>query len=415
MKNSFLFIILVINFFFLVSPISFSQNQKPNNSYINQTDLNPCLFDSVYSNKLLSSFGPGWGFNYSNLIENIQSWKNNPYINVDSVGSSVQGRGIWQLTITSKTASQGKKRIWIHARTHPNEIQSWWVTKEIIDLLSGENDFGDIFRNNFIFNIIPMYNPDGVELNYPRENAHGIDIESNWNTSTLEPEVIVLKNQFLKNMNSSSPILLALNMHSSYNCKRFFVYHHENGSSAAFALNQQSFIRKVKNNFPNGIEDWNYSISWLNAPGLQYPEGWLWTNYKEKVLALTYEDMNCSTASEFTKTANAILRGVAEYLDVPFLKIRKIQKINDRYVLEQNYPNPFNSETKINISVPRNSNVQVKVFNSLGQEISVLFSGFLEKGNYSLSFESKNYPSGIYLYQMITADAVLSRKMIVLK
>jgi hypothetical protein len=376
---------------------------------------NPCLFDSAYSYHILQSFGPGWGYNYTSLLDDIKVWKNNKFVKVDSVGASLQNRGIWQLTITSSNSDQNKRRIWMHVRTHPNEIQGWGVAKEIINDLLGESNLSELLRNNFIFNIIPMYNPDGVELSYSRENAHNIDIESNWNSTNPEPEVIVLRNQFIKYMNSGFPIQIALNMHSSGNCKRFFVYHHENGSSSNYAMIQQNFIRKIKDYFPSGIQDWNYSISWLDAPGLQYPEGWFWTNYKEKVLALTYEDMNCSSAGEYDKTANAILRGILDYIGIPFLNIRGKQITQDNFILEQNYPNPFNSETKINISIPKYSDVQIKVYNNLGQEISVLFKGYLEKGNYTLAFESKNYPSGVYIYHMIADNKVLSKRMIIIK
>ncbi len=60
-----------------------------------------------------------------------------------------------------------------------------------------------------MFNIIPMYNPDGVELGYGRENANGVDIESNWDKPVLEPEVQVLKGLFEKFMAEPNPTLPA--------------------------------------------------------------------------------------------------------------------------------------------------------------------------------------------------------------
>ncbi|MCI0691821.1 hypothetical protein L0337_07415 [candidate division KSB1 bacterium] len=78
-------------------------------------------------------------------------------------------------------AVEPRLRIWMHARTHPSEVQGWWVTDEMIKLLLGETSLARLLRERCLFNIMPMYNPDGVELGLARENAHGVDIESNWN------------------------------------------------------------------------------------------------------------------------------------------------------------------------------------------------------------------------------------------
>jgi len=72
----------------------------------------------------------------------------------------------------------------------------------------------------------------------------------------------------------------------------------------------------------------------------------------------------------------------------------------NKFHLAQNYPNPFNPTTKINYSVPRSSFVTLKVYNSLGQEITTLFKGFRQPGNYTATFDGSGLPSGIYLYRM---------------
>ncbi|MCH9007379.1 hypothetical protein IIA29_05115 [candidate division KSB1 bacterium] len=64
-----------------------------------------------------------------------------------------------------------------------------------------------------------------MELEYPRQNANRIDIESNWDKNPVEPEVAVLGNRFTDLMNSDAPIECGLNMHSAVACKRYFVYH----------------------------------------------------------------------------------------------------------------------------------------------------------------------------------------------
>ncbi|MGQ9798859.1 MAG: hypothetical protein ACUVRG_06140, partial [Ignavibacterium sp.] len=163
-----------------------------------------------------------------------------------------------------------------------------------------------------------MYNPDGVELGYPRRNANNVDLESNWFTFPNEPEVAALKARFISLMSSTNPIEVELNMHSSSLCKRYFVYHDSAGTSTQFALMQQNFIEGIRAYYPNGIEPWNYYVSWTGGNPMKYPESWFWYYYGESVMALTYEDMyQCSGTGNFNITANAILRGVMDYMNVP--------------------------------------------------------------------------------------------------
>ena len=63
----------------------------------------------------------------------------------------------------------------------------------IIPLFDSRIRLKVVFKEFRLEPIIPMINPDGVELEYNRENANGIDIESNWNTYPHQPEVQALR------------------------------------------------------------------------------------------------------------------------------------------------------------------------------------------------------------------------------
>lgn len=264
-----------------------------------------------------------WGYGYDSLLRDLEEWRKSPYVKVDSIGATVQGRAIWSLAITEGGDSVGrpgdadgrKRRVFVHARTHPAEVQAFHISRSMISqLLDGTEEAREI-RRDFIFNIIPMYNPDGVELGFPRENANRIDIESNWNKAVLEPEVAALKRHFQFLMASPVPVEVALNLHSDrYNCTRFFFFHEAGGTSAAYAELEKDFIGKVRAHFASGIEEWHFVTSWPTATGTQYPEGFWWLSHREKVMALTYEDANCPGAGMFDSTARALLRGSADYL-----------------------------------------------------------------------------------------------------
>lgn len=265
----------------------------------------------------------GWGYNTDSLNLDIARWAPYPWVQVDSIGHSVQARPIYMLTITNsetpatKRTSQpyAKPRIFIHARTHPWEVQSSWVVNKIIEFIIDTTQTSRQLRDTFIFNIVPMYNPDGVELGCRRLNADNVDLEADWESQVPAPERHALQSAFESAMAGSSPIQVALNLHSSINlCSRFFYFHHQAGTSPAFAESEKLFISKARSHFPGGIMDWDFIISWQNSPGYQYPEGWFWQNYGESVMALTYEDANCPDASGFDSTARALVLGSRDFI-----------------------------------------------------------------------------------------------------
>ena len=85
------------------------------------------------------------------------------------------------------------------------------------------------------------------------------------------------------------------------------------------------------------------------------------------------------------------------------------------YRLQQNYPNPFNPETKIKYSVPQISQVQIKVFDVLGNEIETLVNEEKPIGIYELTWNAINLPSGVYFYQLRAGSYVDTKKMILIK
>ena len=371
---------------------------------------------------LFSRDSQNWGYGYDSLLVDLDRWNENPFVSIDSLGASVQNRGIWELTIADDPGSSTNHRIYIHARTHPGEEESFWVTNEIINILLSDTPLGDFLRANFTYHIIPMYNPDGVELGYPRNNANGIDIESGWDDVPLEPEVEILKNRFIDLMwNVDNPIEVALNMHSAYACLRYFVYHASEGTSSEYTGIEQLFINSIRSHFPGGIEPWSYFVSWTSGTPDQYPESWWWINHGENVLALTYEDMNCDEAGLYDSTANAIVRGIINYLGLDFTGIsEEKESILSGFVLKQNYPNPFNSITTIQYSLHQEDKVTLILYDLKGSQIKTLINDRQIPGVKTLMWNGKNdagepVPAGIYLYTMASGNIITTRKLIFLK
>ena len=84
-------------------------------------------------------------------------------------------------------------------------------------------------------------------------------------------------------------------------------------------------------------------------------------------------------------------------------------------VLEQNYPNPFNSSTTIRFSLPRESHVELEVFDLLGRRVGTVFSGRLPQGEHSIVWTPKDLSTGVFIYRIRTGDFASVRKLLLLK
>lgn len=90
------------------------------------------------------------------------------------------------------------------------------------------------------------------------------------------------------------------------------------------------------------------------------------------------------------------------------------------YSLAQNFPNPFNPSTKIRFSVPQTSEVSIKIFNMIGEEVATLYYGQVNRGTMEVVWNGKNssgysMPSGAYVYRMKAGNFVQSKKMMLIK
>ena len=88
---------------------------------------------------------------------------------------------------------------------------------------------------------------------------------------------------------------------------------------------------------------------------------------------------------------------------------------NTLSALYQNMPNPFSTTTKIGFFLAESSNVQIKIYDAIGELLEVLISENFEAGEHFIEFNSENYSSGSYFYKIETENLVSTKSMLIQK
>ena len=98
-----------------------------------------------------------------------------------------------------------------------------------------------------------------------------------------------------------------------------------------------------------------------------------------------------------------------------------VTKVDDKkafpeeFALFQNYPNPFNPATAISYQLSAVSAVKLTVYDALGRRVATLVNEEMPAGFHTVTWNAQNYPSGIYIYRIVTGDRVESKKMMLVK
>jgi hypothetical protein len=85
------------------------------------------------------------------------------------------------------------------------------------------------------------------------------------------------------------------------------------------------------------------------------------------------------------------------------------------FMLGQNYPNPFNPTTTIEYALAKPAQVELKLYNIIGQEMATLVSAYQKEGRYAVDLQASNLATGIYFYRLQAGDYNETRRCVVIK
>jgi hypothetical protein len=123
----------------------------------------------------------------------------------------------------------------------------------------------------------------------------------------------------------------------------------------------------------------------LSSDGGSEKDGW----YLDDIRILSYDKIPSGIASK------AVLPGA--------------------FGLGQNYPNPFNSQTVIEYTLPASQPVDLRIYNTAGEEVALLMQAEQSAGRHQILYNGAALASGLYYYVLRSADGLQTRKMLLIK
>jgi len=123
-----------------------------------------------------------------------------------------------------------------------------------------------------------------------------------------------------------------------------------------------------------------------------------------------------STSSEFIPADRSQWKTFFKKFSDLLVGINPIStEIPAQFRLEQNYPNPFNPSTKIVFALPKNGDVNLKIYDLTGKEAGVFINGYYAAGTYSIELNLSSLASGVYLYKIQAGGFTDVKRMVLVK
>ena len=273
--------------------------------------------------------------------------------------------------------------------------------------------FNPVPGSNYAFHNFSDGNYEIGKIVKPSSNQIGINIElNNLNEGTSVAQYPNWTDIVTINFTTDDPDSYAhLTWDSSANV--FF------GDDESTLWNIEGFDEEITTPIPVELTSFTASIvngkvlvSWqtateINNAGFSLEKSKDNISYKE--IAFIHGHGTTTYKSDYSYTDNSTLSGKYYYrlrqvdLDGSFHYTSSIEAdlgIPKQFSLDQNYPNPFNPSTTIRFALPMNAKVNIRLYNTLGQEVVNILNSELDAGVHETVFNASNFSSGVYFYRL---------------
>jgi len=174
-------------------------------------------------------------YTYSDLVEDLNRIEKDSttqnYYHRATLTRTLAGNKCEYLTITSKdkdpksAKAMAKKGVFISARVHPGESNASWMMKGVIEYLVGQTPEAKALRDNFVFKIVPILNPDGVINGNYRCCLSGQDLNRRWKgpSRVIHPVIFAVK-KLIRQFSKERNLILYCDLHGHSRRKNIFMY-----------------------------------------------------------------------------------------------------------------------------------------------------------------------------------------------
>ena len=191
-------------------------------------------------------FSHCYPYTFSDLQVDLKALERDPHmvrrLRRRKLCDTLAGNACDLITITSFCSDpaqlKARRAVVITARVHPGESNASWVMKGILDYLTGSSVDARILRDNFVFKIVPMLNPDGVIVGNYRCSLAGQDLNRLWDEPSrkMHPTIFFTKSMF-RHLLDDREVILFVDIHGHSRKKNVFMY----GNSENNGLKQKIF------------------------------------------------------------------------------------------------------------------------------------------------------------------------------